>query len=348
MKKSLAGKLFLLLVSTALLITSAVSAATGLQLHLPVNPGVTIHTCGVEVEIWVDYIIGNLFKDDQFLNDCFDESEYVLGGAVVHIPQAGAKPTVVKNRSSYPAVAVRRTDTDITYPLDEYSTDPTHITDAEAAQASYSKMDSVLGEHVASLSENYADDMLYKWAPTDAACIIRTTGADAATALSASATGTRKTFVKEDLQRAQALLDKQKVSKKDRFALIPTDMASELKNDADLKKRDFGAELDLKDGVIGKLYGFTLRERTDTVLYTNAATPVPKAPGAAGAATDNLAVICWQKNAVARAMGSKKFFEDLKSALYYGDIYSCAIRLGGRKRRSDGYGVVAIVQAAGA
>ncbi len=347
MKKTIVGRFVLLLFSTAVLLASTAMASAGIQLQAPLFDGRTIQCNGVAVEIWVDYIIGNLFKDDQFINDCFDESEFVLGGSVVHIPQAGAKPTVVKNRSTYPATTVRRTDTDITYPLDEYSTDPTHIPDAESKQLSYSKMESVLGEHVAALSENYADDILYKWAPTDAACIIRTTGADGAT-LSASATGTRKTFLKEDLQRAQALMDKQKIPKKDRFALIPTDLATELKGDADLKKRDFGAELSLKEGYIGHLYGFAIRERSDTVVYTNATPPVPKAPGAAGAATDNLAVICWQKNAVGRAMGSKKFYENLADAQFYGDVYSAAIRLGGRKRRADGSGVVAIVQAHGA
>jgi hypothetical protein len=346
MKNLKLGKFLMLLIGALFLFVEWSFASVGIQSRINFNPNQTIQLSGISQEIWVDYIIGNLFKDNQFLDFCFDESEYVLGGSVVHIPQAGAKPTIVKNRSSYPATAVRRTDTDITYTLDEYSSDPTHIPNADAVQLSYSKMDSVLGEHVSALGENYADDILFKWAPTTASCQLRTTGALVATALSPSATGTRRKLLKEDLQAAQALMDKQKISKKERYCLIPTDMGSELKSDADLKGRDFGGELNLKDGFVGKLYGFTIMERSDTIVYDNSGTPVPKAPGAAGAASDNNSVICWQKNAVAKAKGSIGFFENLKDALYYGDVYSAAIRLGGRKRRTAGEGVIAIIQTA--
>lgn len=303
-------------------------------------------TAAIQQEIWVDYIIGNLFKDNSFLNYCFDESDNVLAGSVVHIPQAGAKPTVVKNRSSFPGTVVQRTDTDITYTLDVYSTDPTLITDAEAKEISYQKMDSVLGEHVSSMEETYADDILYKWAPTAAGQIVTTSGSSVATSLAPSATGTRKKFLKEDLKKAQTVMNKNKVPKNDRFALFPTDLLAELMEDPDLVKRDGanGNEVDLKKGVITVLYGFSIMERSDTTIYN--VSNAPKAPGAAGAATDNQAVICWQKNAVAKAKGSAKFFENTNDATYYGDIYSAEVKLGGRKRRTNGEGVVAIVQVA--
>ena len=104
----------------------------------------------------------------------------------------------------------------------------------------------------------------------------------------------------------------------------------------------------MKEGVIGKLFGFDLLERSDSTLYTNATPPVPKAVGAAGAATDNMAVLCWQKNQVAKALGSVKFFETIGDAANYGDIYSAEVKMGGRKRRTGGEGVVAIVQTVGA
>jgi hypothetical protein len=307
-------------------------------------PGMQVK--GITQEFWVNYIIDNLFKDNSFLTKCFDESDYVLEGSVVHIPQAGAKPTVVKNRSSFPGTAVRRTDTDVTYALDVYSTDPTHITNAETIEISYDKINSVLGEHIASLEETYSDDMLVKWAPTVTGNILRTTGATVATSLSTGATGTRKAFVKEDLKRAQALMNKQKISKLNRYALIPTDMLQELQDDATLKARDGvnGNEYDMKNGIITKLYGFEIMERSESAVYTNATPPAPKAYSAATAVTDNQAIICWQKDAVAKAKGSVKFFENKNDATYYGDIYSAEVKLGGRKRRSNGDGVIAIVQ----
>lgn len=300
----------------------------------------------IQQEFWVNYIIENLFKDNSFTSKCFDESDSVLAGSVVHIPQGGAKPTVVKNRSSFPATVVQRTDTDITYTLDVYSTDPTLITDAEAKEISYNKIDSVLSEHMESLVESYSDQLLYKWAPTDSAQIVVTTGDLVATALTAGATGTRRKFLKADLKAAQKIMNKQNIPKEDRYAIFPSDVYAQLTDDTDLIARDGvnGNELDLKKGVVLKLYGFNIMERSDTTPYTTG--NVPKAPGAATAVTDHYAVICWHKNAVAKALGSTKFFETIGDATMYGDVYSAEVKMGGRKRRTAGAGVVAIVQVA--
>ena len=301
----------------------------------------------VAVELWVEYIINNLFKDQSFMNYCFNESDYVLGGAVVHIPQAGAKPTVVKNRSSYPATTVRRSDTDIIYPLDVFTTDPTLITNAEQMEISYDKMASVLGEHVQSMGETIGDNIIYSWRAEAAANIVRTTGGSGIS-LAPSATGNRKIFTKDELKKAQFIMNKQNISKENRYALLPSEFLNELYADSTLLARDaqWGGELDLKEGRILKLYGFTILERSDVLIYDNTGTPIAKAVGASGAADDNLAALCWQQNCVAKAMGGIDFFERLKDPTNYGDIYSALVKMGARKRRENAEGVVAIVQAA--
>lgn len=298
----------------------------------------------VQKETWVDYIIGNLFKDNSFLTKCYDESDSVLNGTVVHIPQAGARSAVVKNRSSFPGVAVRRTDTDITYALDSYTTDPRHITNAEAVEVSYDKMDSCMSEDVAGLSENIAEEILYKWTATLAGNILRTTGAADAVALSAGATGTRKALKASDLRAAQAKMNKDGIPTNDRYALIPEDMMTQLMADTTLTSSQLQLLIDIKEGKVGRLYGFEIMTRATVNVYDNAGTPVPKLPGAATAVSDNLAVLCWQKNQVTKAMGTVDFYENLKDALFYGDVYSTEVRMGGRQRRSNGLGVIAIVQ----
>lgn len=301
----------------------------------------------IQQEFWVDVIAQNLFKSNAFMNKCYDASSHVLKGSVVHLPQAGAKPTVVKNRTiGSLGTNVTRTDTDITYALNVYTTDPTLITDAEAMEVSYDKMASVLQEHLETLGETISDDLLIQWCLNLATGnILRTTGGAVATALAPSATGTRLKFLKEDLARAQTLFNKQNISSEDRYALFPSDLMSQLKEDADLKQRDFGMELNLKDGTIGKLYGFNLMERSSTPVFTNATPPLVKALGAAGAATDNLAAICWQKNSVEKALGTIKFFEAINDPNGYGDIYSALVKMGGRSRRTNNEGICAIVQA---
>ena len=94
----------------------------------------------IQREIWQDHIEGNLFKNNEFLLASTDAAQYVLQGKVVHIPQAGALPNIVKNRSSLPGTIVQRADTDITYSLDEYTSDPILIPYAETIELSYSKL----------------------------------------------------------------------------------------------------------------------------------------------------------------------------------------------------------------
>lgn len=328
------------------IVTSGAIFAVGAFVQSPQG----VLSMAIQKEVWTDYIIKNLFKDNQFLQYCFNADDKVLAGKVVHIPVVGAKPEVVKNRTTLPATVVKRTDTDITYVLDEYTTTPTLIPNADTIELSYDKMDSVLGEHVETLTEDVADEVLYKWATstggaTYTAHVIRTTGA-AVPAHTDSATGNRLAFVKEDLKNAQTYMNKNKIPKGDRYALVDSEMYAQLTSDADLIKRDSGGELNLKEGVVMKLYGFNIMERSNVLVYDNTATPVVKAVGAAGAITDNAAVLCWQKNAVERAKGEVDFFENLKDATYYGDVYSALLRMGGRNRRETG--VVAIVQAASA
>lgn len=312
-------------------------------LFMPKTQGTA--SMAIQKEIWQDWIVGNLFKGSEWMQNAFNADQYVLAGSVVHIPQAGAKPTVVKNRSVFPASVVQRVDTDITYALDEYTSTPTHIKDADKVELSYDKIGSVLSEHMDALRELVGDHLLYSWRAELAASIVRTTGA-ATLGTAPGATGNRKLFVKDNLMKARTLMNKQNVSKEDRFALLPSDMYDQLMSDVDLIKRDYAAELDMKNGIITRLFGFNLMERSEALIYDNSATPVAKAVGAAAAGTDNLSVLCWQKNSVERALGTVDFFEDLRNPTYYGDIYSALLRMGGRKRRASAEGVIAIVQEA--
>jgi hypothetical protein len=162
-----------------------------------------------------------------------------------------------------------------------------------------------------------------------------------------SATGNRLKFIKEDLKAAQTLMNKNKIPKTERYAIVDSDMMAQLLDDDDLKKRDGanGGEANLKEGVVMRLYGFDIIERPTVLTFTNAATPVVVDPGTAGAATHNAGVLCYHKNAVVKALGQVRTFQNDGVAEYYGDILSALMRAGGRIRRAAG--VVAIVQAAG-
>jgi len=298
----------------------------------------------IQREIWEDHIEGNLFKNNEFLLASTDAGQYVLQGKVVHIPQAGATPSVTRNRSSLPATVLQRTDMDITYTLDQYTTDPILIPEAETYELSYSKRESVLGEHESSLRESVAENILVDWSPSVAGNIIRTTGTSIPSYV-AGTTGNRKKFGTQDLKNAQLILNRQNVPLEGRYALISADMFQQLTDDMSLTQyRDFSANYDVKDGVLGRLFGFNIMMRSSVVTYTNDSTPVVNPYGTAAAVTDNDAALCWQMSSVERALGEVRFFERVGDPTYYGDVYSVSLRMGARIRRQDGKGIVAIVQ----
>lgn len=50
------------------------------------------------------------------------------------------------------------------------------------------------------------------------------------------------------------------------------------------------------------------------------------------------------QDSVTKAQGDINVFQDLGNPQYYGDIYSGIVKMGGRCRREDWKGVLAIVQ----
>ena len=298
---------------------------------------------GTIIESWATYIMERFWKDNAFLKNAYSDDQYVLQGRIVHIPQPGAKPNVVKNRSVFPAVAVRRTDTDVLYSLDEYTTDPTHIPNIDAIHLSYSKQDSVMGDHMQVVNETVADDMLIKWG-TNATIVATTGGPTAITVLPTTGqTGTRLAFHHRDLQALMIRMNVDNVPKQDRFIMIDDNMFDGFYSSlGDTSAKDFSAYADAASGVIGKLHGFSIMTRSSVLAL--ASDNSLKALGSALAATDNLASLAWHKNSVATAIGDKKLFQDLGNPLYYGDVHSVLLMAGGRVRRADSKGIYIIKQ----
>ena len=298
----------------------------------------------IQREIWLEDIVANLFKSNPHLNYAVNADQFVLQGKVVHIPNAGSKPSVTRNRDSLPATVVQRTDVDITFNLDEFTTAPMLITNADDAELSYDKRQSVIGEHSDALAELIGDWFFYYWAPTASTQMVRTSGASTPAHVG---TGVRKAVTLQDILDIQTKMNSNSVPAKDRYAVLDSQLYAQLQKDMTATQyRDFTQHQNVAEGVLGKLYGFTILDPRATVLrYSNAATPVPYEPGSDSTAdTDFAGGLFWQRNSVIRALGMTDFYEDTGNPTYYGDIYSALVRAGGRKRRNDAKGVVALVQ----
>lgn len=361
------------LVITLAFIGGAVSQATGLsplismllagvglylmqKLPKPGHIDEHIVRNGIQTEVWTNSIKEAFYANNEFLKLSEDDSAYVEY-KTVHKPQAGDDPNVEKNRakSGSPVSVNDRTDTVVDYSIDEYTTDPFRIDNAEEVELSYDKRASILRRHQIAINDKIADNILYIWSPTLSTNILRTSGYrynDITNPISlttnrphTTAEGTYLVFGLYDVQQAMLHANANDWPQEGRVMVIPATMYNDLVTDMSVSQyKNAESQLNLADGSIMKLMTFNIYVRSKTTLYTNAATPVRKAVGAAKQTTDNGAVLFWHQDAVSRAIGEVKIFETLNSAVYYGDVYSVLMRAGGTKNRNSEVGVGAIVQ----
>ena len=178
----------------------------------------------LQKEQWLADIQENLFKDNAIITRATNHDGFV-NYKTVHVPQAGANPTITKNLGSFPAVISQRTDSELTYSMDTYYVQPIHIENGqEIAFLSYDKRMSVLNQHISTLEDVLTNNALYKWAPSGATRQVRTTGTAVGTALAPSATGTRNAITLADILKAKSILDSENVPSAGRVLLLPSDM----------------------------------------------------------------------------------------------------------------------------
>lgn len=305
----------------------------------------------VQKEIWENDIEEQIFKDNQFVRLSFRADEYVNGRAV-HIPQSGGAGSVVKNRGVLPANVRKRTDTDVIYLIDEYTTDPVLIPNADTVELSYDKRSSVLGEDKNKLSQTVAEEMIYNWlhdqstgTQLPATSIIKTTGA-AVPATAPGATGYRKAATRVDKQTVQTkLINQNRWFEGQMNSLLPANMRAQMYPANDqvtaLLSQNLTEE-ERRKGYTAKDFGFGILVRSSVVIVR--ADGTIKAPGAAGEAGDCEAALYWYTLAVETAYGATKMFDQNNAPQFYGDVYSFLVRMGGRARRNDFAGIVLLVQ----
>lgn len=292
----------------------------------------------LQKQIWLSSIVELLFASNTFAARSIDHSAFVTN-KTVHVPNAGSAPSVTKNRSVFPATASQRTDYDLTYDINEYSTNPVHIQNAEQVELSYNKRESVLKQMKSALADNVHIDLALSWVPSGYAKV-GTSGA-ATPAHLATATGNRQAMTKADVLAVKNLFDLDDVPQEGRCILLDAVMYNQLL--ASLSESEaaaFNASVDAQRGIVGRLYGFDIYMRSTVFRVVAAGTSMASSAGA----TDSAAGLAWQEDCVSRAVGNHELFENEKDALYYGDVMSALVRAGGKYIRNDKKGVAVIYQ----
>lgn len=297
----------------------------------------------VQKQIWQNTIIEDFFPDDSFASKATNDSQYVNQGKTVHIPNAGKPSSVVKNRTDLPAEVKVRTDVDVEYNLEEFTTDPVRIPHAETVELSYSKRNSVIKQDREELRSKAHQSILEAWAPVSANRV--GTSGVSRNAYIASATGSRKSVTTKDVLAIQVKFDLQDVPAENRYLLLDAVMYADLLADmVESQKIGFFAQADAKKGIVGELYGFKVMKRSTVLRFASDGSLVKTSEGAKLNATDLAAGLAFQSDAVSVAMGEVVMFDSVSNPTYYGDIYSFLVRAGGSKRRNDNKGIFALVE----
>jgi len=311
---------------------------------------------GLQVEIWSETIQEKLLQDNAFLQHVSDvSSDNIINGKIVHLPQAGAPSKVVKNRATLPATVQQRKDTEVLYLIDEYTTDPVHISNADTKELSYDKRRSILDQDVAGLSEEVAEGMLTNFVVSPVgdnktlpkSSILLTDSKTIVDVTVPGATGKRKAFSLVDLQKMRTHFVKQKAWTEGKmFALLTADAIAQMfPADSAITATYMQAtsEDERRAGIIYKVQGWQIMERSS--VYVLGEDKTFKAFGAVADANDSDGCLFWNELMLEKAIGTTEAFEDIGNPVYYGDIYSFLVRCGGRARRKDYEGVAVLQQA---
>lgn len=295
-------------------------------------------------EIWIQDIVADFWPSNSFAVRSVDHSAFVTG-KTVHVPNAGTAGSVTKNRNQFPAQAASRQDTDLSYNIDKFDVAPLHVPDLDAVELSYDLRSSILNQSKGALQNAVMEALLESWVPSGVTAIA-TSGNYSEEAHIATATGNRKAMTRADVLAVKKAFDKKDVPAEGRCLLLDAVMYNQLLNSlTDAETVSFVAGADPATGVVGRFLGFEVYMRSKVLKSTGAGSFKSWSTGAT--ATDSAAGLAWQKDCVARALGSVEVFESVKDPLYYGDIISVAMRAGGSYTRADKSGVALIYQASG-
>ena len=295
-------------------------------------------------QVWLNTIVENFFPDDSFATKSIDDSIFVEN-KTVHVPNAGTPSGVEINRTQKPATVNQRTDNDLTYDMDELTTNPIYIPNIDTVELSYDKRQSILWNDRMELQKQAHQNLLYRWFV--AGQVIDTEGEAREAHTSTTATGNRKALTKATILKLMTRFNQDDVPATGRYILLDSVMYADLLKDLTEKELSaFLASANAQQGILGRLYGFDIMQRSQ-VLRLKADKSLLKW-NANGVAGELAAGLAWQEQCVSRALGEVKMFDKMDDPTYYGDIYSFLMRVGGSKRRYDSKGIYVIAEAASA
>jgi hypothetical protein len=319
----------------------------------------------------------NLFLDSaEFITKATDHSQFLSGdrkARIVHVPQAGARPTIIADPSVFPLAIGQVDHPDLTYTVRMFASAPALVGRAEENFDSYNKRQALMREHQRGMGEILMRFALQQWAASLGAGnanrnILTTTGTAATTGarpsvLGTAATGNRNLYTANDFSRLNLLLDNRRVPKKGRVLVIPASVYhTEMLALDEFRRADlYGYAYNSQSGAVGtgvipQAYGFEIVVMPDDLMpyyvgtVANPSLKVPAVLGqqaAAAAATDSFAVLAFHPSFICQADDGINMSVNENAPGYAGGtVLEVQKFFAAAKLRSTEDGIAALVQGA--
>lgn len=243
-------------------------------------------------EIWISQILSGFYPDDSFLQKVVNYSEFVDNNRL-HIASSGLDPKVLINNTTYPIKVVGRDDEDNEIPLDKFETENTLVRRPDAIEYSYNKLESVIGQHRATLRKSVAMKAAHAYAPTSDSTdtpVILTTG---------TATNGRRRLTFADVLTLKERFDEAEIPLSDRYLVLHPKHVSDLLLE-DLKL--FKDLTKIEDGEPLKFAGFGCYQFAQMPTYKTVKDVLTKVPFNE-AATAQFASVAFYAKEVMKADG---------------------------------------------
>lgn len=241
-------------------------------------------------EIWINQILSGFYPDDSFLQKVVNYSEFVENNRL-HVPAAGIDPKVLIDNTTYPRKVVEREDEDNEIPLAKFETENTLVRRPDAIEYSYNKLESVIGQHRATLRKSVAMKAAHAYAPntdTPETPVILTTG---------ELTNGRRRITFEDILRLKERFDAAEIPLTDRYIILHPKHVSDLLLE-DIKL--FKDLTNVKDGEPFRFGGFGCYQFAQMPTYKFVSGKLIKVPFE-DAATEHFASVAFYAKEVMKA-----------------------------------------------
>ena len=266
----------------------------------------------------------------------------------VDIPQAGTIAVAADGSPVLPLTILERTDAVKNYVMEQLYVSPYMVTREEDIALSYDKTKSIVDAQGLAIQTLAASKCANAWGPATAT--ISTTGA-ARTSTLISSTGTRRCIAKADILAVKKAFQKMNGFGMGIIGVITPDQHDDMLNIADFVDYEkTGNETKLKEGIIGRLMGIDFMVRWDDVIgsiglhYSKNGNT--KKDNGTVAADDRAAALFFNPKAVRYVFSYPETIINRKPAGYLGaTIIESVVRFGATANRTDGKGVVSLVEA---